>query len=209
MTFIAELLLKTFWQVWHTLLTNWPFLVASAVIAAVLKLYLDQDRVAAFLQRYRNAGVLIATGTAVTTPLCSCGTTAVILGMMAGSMPWAPIIAFMVSSPLTSPEELVFSAGLFGWTFGLAFFVSSILLGLAGGAAAHVLESRGWLAGQARFRPISGGSGIAQVAVAAPARWLQLGNEIWIAGRRLALFFFAFATIGYLLNNLIPSAWIS
>src|SRR5512138_464221 len=167
MAFITDLLLKTLGQVWHTLQTNWPFLVASAIIAAVLKLYLDQERVAAFLQRYRNAGVLIATGTAVTTPLCSCGTTAVILGMMAGSMPWAPIVAFMVSSPLTSPEELVFSAGLFGWAFAVAFYLSSILLGLIGGGAAYFLESRGWLKDQARFKPISGGSGLPEAAAVA------------------------------------------
>jgi len=209
MDFITELLLKTFGQVWLTLAHNWPFLVVSAVIAAVLKLYLDQDRVSAFLQRYRKAGVLMATGAAVTTPLCSCGTTAIILGMMAGSMPWAPIVAFMVSSPLTSPEELVFSAGLFGWTFGLAFFVVSILLGLLGGAAAQFMESRGWLAGQARFKPISGGSGLAQAAVIARPGFPQLVKEIWIAGKRLALYFLVFATIGYLLNNLIPQEWVA
>lgn len=209
MTFIVELLLKTLAQVWQTLAGNWPFLVVSAIIAAILKVYMDQDRVAAFLQRNRNAGVLIATGTAVTTPLCSCGTTAVILGMMAGSMPWAPIVAFMVSSPLTSPEELIFSAGLFGWNFGLTFFAASIVLGLLGGAAAQFMESRGWLKNQARFRPISGGSGLAVAKSVARPTWSVLGNEIWLAGRRLALFFLAFATIGYLLNNLIPSAWIT
>src|SRR3990172_6467040 len=139
MTPLLDLLSKTILQVWHTLSANWIFLLASAVIAAALKLYVDQDRVAAFLQRNRKAGVFIATGAAVTTPLCSCGTTAIILGMMAGNMPWAPIVAFMVSSPLTSPQELVFSAGLFGWTFALAFFIASILLGLAGGGFAHIL----------------------------------------------------------------------
>lgn len=50
------------------------------------------------------------------------------LGMMAGRMPWAPIGAFMVASPLTSPQELVYSAGLFGWTFALTFFGASIAL---------------------------------------------------------------------------------
>ncbi len=209
MTFITGLLIKTFGDIWTTLAHNWPFLVASAVIAALLKVYLDQERVAAFLQKYRNAGVLVATGAAVTTPLCSCGTTAVILGMMAGSLPWAPIVAFMVSSPLTSPEELIYSAGLFGWTFGLTFFVASIVLGLAGGAAAHILESRGWLKGQARFKPISGGSGLA-VAAEAPRRGLlEVAKETWLAGKRLAIYFLGFATIGYLLNNLIPSAWVS
>ena len=51
----------------------------------------------------------------VATPFCSCGTTAVVLGMMASTMPMAPIIAFMIASPLSSPEGLFYSAGLFGW----------------------------------------------------------------------------------------------
>jgi len=213
MTLLIELLTKTLTQVWHTLSVNWIFLLASAVIAAALKLYVNQDRVATFLQHNRRAGVVIATSAAVTTPLCSCGTTAVILGMMAGNMPWAPIIAFMVASPLTSPQELVFSAGLFGWNFALAFFGASILLGLAGGAFAHILEARGWLANQARFKSISGASGasIPVNAIQSKPRvtWNQFFNETWLAGKRLALFFLGFAFIGYLLNNLIPSQWIS
>jgi len=214
MTYLIELLVKTLSQVWHTLAVNWPFLAASAVITGVLKVYVDQDRVAAFLQRNRKSSVLISTGVAVTTPLCSCGTTAIVLGMMAGSMPWAPIVAFMVASPLTSPQELVFSAGLFGWPFALAFFIASIVLGLLGGAAAQILESSGWLANQARFKPISGASGATMQepviqTTASKASWRELFKETMVATRRLAVFFLAFAFIGYLLNNLIPAAWIS
>ena len=144
---IAQSLLKVVTSFVH----NWPFLVVSIVISVLLKLYLDSDKVAKFLLRHQRAGVLGATAMAVTTPLCSCGTTAIILGMMASMLPWAPIVAFMVASPLTSPEELVYSAGLFGWPFAWAFFISSILLGLMGGLAAAFMEKRGWLANQARM----------------------------------------------------------
>ncbi len=148
---LLNLVLKSIEQVWLTLQHNWPFLVLSVVIATALKLFVDTEKIAAFLGRHRRAGVLAATGAAVGTPLCSCGTTAVVLGMMASTMPWAPIVAFMVASPLTSPEELVYSAGLFGWPFALAFFAASIVLGLAGGWIAGVFERRGWLANQTRF----------------------------------------------------------
>jgi uncharacterized membrane protein YraQ (UPF0718 family) len=57
----------------------------------------------------------------------------------------------MVASPLTSPQELFYSAGLFGWPFAIAFFVASILLGLMGGAIANFAELRGWLKDQARI----------------------------------------------------------
>ncbi len=151
MDFVIELISTSLAQVWGTFLHNWPFLVVSVILAAVLKVVLDPDKISAFLQRYSKAGVVGATVVAVTTPLCSCGTMAIILGMMANTMPWAPIVAFMVSSPLTSPEELIYSAGLFGWPFAVAFFASSIVLGLAGGLLATVMESRGWLKNQNRF----------------------------------------------------------
>ena len=151
MEFILSVAITSIGQVSLTLLHNWPYLAVSVVIAALLKLYVNAEKVSAFLERYRGASVIAATTAAVATPFCSCGTTAVILGMMASKMPWAPIVAFMVASPLTSPQGLVYSAGLFGWPFALAFYVASIILGLVGGWVAAVFERRGWLANQARF----------------------------------------------------------
>ncbi|HEX9388569.1 MAG TPA: permease [Anaerolineales bacterium] len=148
---IISLLQYTFSKVVETFSHNWWLLLISIVISAALKLYVDQDAIARFLRRNTKNSVLMSTGIAVATPFCSCGTTAVILGMMASTIPWAPIVAFMVSSPLTFPEELFYSAGLFGWPFAIAFFVSSILLGLLGGAIASFAESRGWLVNQARM----------------------------------------------------------
>ena len=167
MEFIINLLVKSVLQVWISFTHNWPYLVLSVIIAVCLKLFLDPKKISTFLMRYRQAGVIGATVVAVTTPLCSCGTTAVVLGMMASMVPWAPIIAFMVSSPLSSPEGMVYSAGLFGWPFAIAMFGSSILLGLLGGLVGDILERRGWLANQTRF---SSPTPAASAADAAPAR---------------------------------------
>lgn len=151
MEFITKLTLISIEQVMLSFQHNWPFLLASVVIATLLKLYVNTEKVSAFLARNRGKGVLAATIAAVATPLCSCGTTAVVLGMMASTMPWAPIVAFMVASPLSSPEGVVYSAGIFGWPFAIAFYTASILLGLGGGWAATLLERRGWLDNQTRF----------------------------------------------------------
>jgi hypothetical protein len=215
---VVNLLVQTLGQVWLTFTHNWPFLIVSVLVASLMKLYLDQNKVAAFMKRYSRVGVVASTAVAVTTPLCSCGTTAVILGMIAGSMSWAPIVAFMVASPLTSPEELIYSAGLFGWPFAWAFFVASIALGLMGGLAAYQLEAWGWLKNQARFKPIRGASGLtsatqpAAAAMVQPQRkvgWRDLTGEMVRTGRQLVVFFFGFAFIGYFLNNLIPTAWVA
>ncbi|MCJ7781350.1 MAG: permease, partial [Acidimicrobiia bacterium] len=131
----------------------WPFLLISVLAAVIVSVYVGTERVSRLL----NRRAVIATGGAVllatVTPFCSCGTTAVLLGMLATATPWAPLVAFMVASPLTSPSELVFSAGLFGWPFATVFFVGTVVLGLAAGAAAGLLDRAGWLNNQARIRP--------------------------------------------------------
>jgi hypothetical protein len=205
--------LKVLAQVAHALQANWPYLLFSSLVAAALKLHANRKSVSAFLERHRRGGVVTATAAAVATPLCSCGTTAVILGMMAGSLPWAPIIAFMVASPLTSPGEFLYSAGLFGWPFASAFFAASIVLGLLGGLAGHLLDSRGWLDGQSRLSPAAQrvqlvlGPASAPAPMHSPAR--MLARETWVAGRRLLVFFLAFAFVGYLVDDLVPARWIT
>jgi hypothetical protein len=213
---IIGLFARTLGQVGHALGANWPFLLVSAVVAAALKLHAREGRVGAFLRRHRRGGVVAATTAAVVTPLCSCGTTAAVLGMVAGSMPWAPIVAFMVASPLTSPQELFYSAGLFGWSFAGAFFAASIVLGLLGGLVGHLLDSRGWLEGQSRMLPRANAAGAAALAIlpapvpVAPRPGLRgLAVASYAEGRRLLAYFLAFASIGYLLNDLVPVAWVT
>lgn len=246
---VISLLQFTFSKVVETFSHNWFLLVISILISAALKLFIDQDAIARFLRRNTKNSVLLSTGVAVGTPFCSCGTTAVVLGMMASTVPWAPIVAFLVASPLTSPQELFYSAGLFGWNFAIAFFVASILLGLTGGAIASFAEARGWLANQARMAPSKPSSlslgimgGPAPIALSAvpesAAATSQCGcssnrveltvlaqpkvdpakpavtfsafvQEVYSISKRLLPLFFGFTFVGYLLNGLIPAAWIT
>ena len=196
----------------QTFIELWPLLLVSILVSVTLKLYVDQDGVAHFLRRNKRNSVAMSTALAVGTPFCSCGTTAVVLGMMASTVPWAPIVAFLVASPLTSPQEMVYSAGLFGWPFAIAFMLASILLGLAGGALAEFAEQRGWLKNQARFQarpetalPILGPApnpGRPRVTAK------QFGKELFDMSWRLVLMFFGFSFIGYFLNGIIPQDWI-
>ncbi len=202
-------------QVARALVDNWPFLAASVLVASMLKVVAGKDKVGGFLRRHRRGSVIAATSAAVATPLCSCGTTAVVLGMMAGSVPWAPIVAFMVASPLTSPGELIYSAALFGWPFAAAFFLASIALGLLGGLAGHLFDSRGWLANQARLRPsdepAEPRAAVIPLALAHPRpRWdaRAIARDAWLSGRRLLAYFVIFAFVGYLVNDLIPTRWV-
>ncbi len=226
---IGDLLWRVLGDVGATIVHTWPFLLISIVAAAAVTTYVGTDRVAALL----NRRVFIAIGAAVLvatlTPFCSCGTTAVLLGMMAASAPWAPLVAFMVSSPLTSPSELVLSTGLFGWEFAWIFFLGTVVLGIAAGVIAYFIEKTGWLQGQARMEAsddscgcddscsiepvaLSVGPGTASVAeyqtLRQRLRWPEFRSQLIEIGRRLAFFFLAFTAIGYLVIEAIPTSWL-
>jgi len=159
---LIDLLGRVLGDVVTTFRHVWPFLALSVVAAAAVSVYVGTERASRMLQRRSSIAVIGAVLVATLTPFCSCGTTAVLLGMLATASPWAPLVAFMVASPLTSPSELVFSAGLFGWSFALIFFVGTIVIGIVSGAIAGMLDRAGWLEGQARVQPVedtcSGGS---------------------------------------------------
>jgi uncharacterized protein len=172
----------------------------------------------------------------------------VTLGMLATSAPWAPIVAFMVASPLTSPSELLLSAGLLGWPFALLFFVGTIGLGLVAGGVTAAIDRTGWLAGQARLAADRCGTTCGPTpdpspdptpavtagpqpapAVLAPTTlsvgpgaaahtevgtWAQrtrarlFVQEFASVGRRLAVFFLGFTTLGYLVIEAVPTSWL-
>lgn len=226
---MIDFLLRVLGDVGTTIAHTWPFLLISILAAAAVTTYVGTDRISKLL----NRRVGLATGAAVLlatlTPFCSCGTTAVLLGMMATSAPWAPLVAFMVSSPLTSPSELILSAGLFGWPFALWFFIGTIGLGLGAGAVAHMIEKTGWLRGQARMEPQDDACGCSDACAIEPvpvaigpgtasvteyrtlAQRLRLDDfrsDLVDIGRRLILFFLAFTTVGYLVIEAIPTSWL-
>jgi hypothetical protein len=226
----TDLLVRVFDDVVATTGRVWPFLLISLLAAAVVNVYVGSERVSALLRRRAS----VATGGAVLfaalTPFCSCGTTAVLLGMLATSTPWAPLVAFMVASPLTSASELVFSAGLFGWSFALLFFAGTIVLGFGAGAVAAVFDRMGWLANQARAGgddsscssgmcelrgavATSIGPGAASVeefpALRQRLRLNELLAEVRTVGRKLIPLFFGFTAVGYLVIEAIPTEWLT
>ena len=230
MNHVIDLIERVLSDVSATFMRVWPFLLISVVAAALVSVYVGTDRVSRLLKRRSVMAVGGAVLLATLTPFCSCGTTAVLLGMLATAAPWAPLVAFMVASPLTSPSELVLSAGLFGWPFAILFFLGTIALGLVAGAVAASLDRAGWLHNQARVQPepctassdacstsqplaLGVGPGTASTTELSTRmqRWKirDLYQALGTVGRKLVLFFFGFTAIGYLAIEAIPTAWLT
>ncbi|MDF2547811.1 MAG: hypothetical protein K0R93_2709 [Anaerosolibacter sp.] len=120
---------------------DWLILLLGIIMAVGINVYVDADNLRRLLQKNSRLSVPGSVAFGALTPLCACGTMAVLLSMFISSLPWGPVMAFLVSSPLTSPSEFMFETAFLGARFATAVLISSIVLGISAGFLAHYLET--------------------------------------------------------------------
>ncbi len=254
-----------------TLAHNLPALILGVLAAAAITVYVKPERIRKWLMRRSSVSIPATVAFGAFTPFCACGTMAVVLAMLAMSLPWGPVMAFLTSSPLMSPEGFVLISGIIGPAFAIALTVSSVLIGTGSGYAAHLIEKKThFLDNQLRFAakkeaPAAVGCSCSSPKAAAEADVLFSGasqeqcgcnalaqqsgcgcgaadieaqdccgviagplkenriKEFLIRSRisellraafnigikRILPYFAVFAAIGFFINRLIPSEWIS
>lgn len=207
------------------LAADWMLLLFGILVAVFLDVYVDGERLRTAMSRKSGVGILGSVAVGSLTPLCACGTMAVILSMFLSAISWGPVMAFLVSSPLTSPSEFLFESVFLGRHFALAMAASSVALGVSAGFTSAFLERRtGFFEGQ--FRPSSGrGDSIAcsceGLPPAQPAGEKAPGfmkrlkikallvSFIRLGLFRILLYFVLFIALGKIVEMLVPKEWVS
>jgi uncharacterized membrane protein YraQ (UPF0718 family) len=150
--YTAELLSKTFAAVLTSLAHNWKVLGFAIILAVVLKTYVNSDKLSQLLFKRKKISIFASVAFGAFTPLCACGTMAVIIGMLTTTFPWGPIMAFLTSSPLMSPDGFVLISGIISLKFAIALTVASLVIGISSGFITNIIEKRTrLLVGQSRF----------------------------------------------------------
>ncbi|SHJ08504.1 Uncharacterized membrane protein YraQ, UPF0718 family [Geosporobacter subterraneus DSM 17957] len=148
MNLVKDVLLTVF----NYLKADWHILLIGILMAVSINVYVDAMKLKKYLEKNAALSVPGSVAFGALTPLCACGTMAVLLSMFISSMPWGAVMAFLVSSPLTSPSEFMFQTSFFGARFATMVLISSIALGLLAGFIAHLLDMKtNFFAGQFRL----------------------------------------------------------
>lgn len=127
-----------------------PYLLVGIVLAAALQSAIPAARLR---KLFATAGVwpiVIATAAAVSTPLCSCGTVSIMIPLLAAGVPWGPVFAWLIASPIMGPTDLLLIGGTLGWDMAVTKLLVGLVLGVGGGLLADHLQAAGVLAGQSR-----------------------------------------------------------
>lgn len=135
-----SLVIELMTYVIKTLIHNAPYLMVGILIAAVVKVYVDPDKFKTAILKKANISIPGSVAFGAFTPFCACGTMAVIVAMLTTALPWGPIMAFLTSSPLMSPDEFIMIAGIVSLKFAIALTVASVIIGLGSGYISHLIE---------------------------------------------------------------------
>jgi uncharacterized membrane protein YraQ (UPF0718 family) len=219
---MLNLLKETISYVVHTLVHNAPVLAFGILVAAVITVYVDPEKLRKALMKKAGVSITGSVAFGAFTPFCACGTMAVIVSMMTTALPWGPIMAFLTSSPLMSPDGFILLSGIVSFKFAVALTAASIIVGICSGYITHFIEKKTrFLENQARFtgKATCCGSSAAVEAscctqetatikgknFAERYKLKKLFNVFYEVGvKRVLLYFAVFAAIGFLIDKYVP-----
>lgn len=146
--FLADTIATVLTSLYH----NWLPLSLAILTAVLMKVYVNAEKLKQkFLERPK-VSIVASVAFGAFTPLCACGTTAVVIGLLSTAIPWGPVMAFITSSPLMSPDGFIMIAGVIDLKFAIALAISSLIIGFTSGGLTHLIErNTDFLKGQLRF----------------------------------------------------------
>lgn len=117
-----------------------PSLVTGILVSTILILYLPRERIGRLLYRKGGPAVVFSACLGALSPI---GTYAVIPFVASllrtASFPVAPLVAFLIASPLINPLLFFLTKAAFGMEMALMRLAASLILGILGGLAALYL----------------------------------------------------------------------
>jgi len=121
-------------QVYVLILQLLPYLVVSILLSTVIKQYTSADTLKKYLSgKNIYFSIVVAALLGIVSPLGSYVVIPLSAALVMGGLPLAPVIAFMVSSPLINPGLFMLTLGALGPEMAVMRVVSAFILGVSAG----------------------------------------------------------------------------
>ncbi len=109
-------------------------LAVIVFVVSFVRSYFPPEKTRKYLAHKREwVGNVIGAGTGVVTPFCSCSAVPLFIGFVESGVPLGVTFSFLIASPLVDLVALSLLVALFGWKIAVAYFVSGMIVAVAGG----------------------------------------------------------------------------
>lgn len=176
-----------------------PLVIPGVLLSAWVRASGASGRISEIFRGNMHRTILAASAIGAVTPVCGVSVLPLMVGLLAGGVPLAPVMAFWLSSPVTDPAMLATTAATLGAEFAIGKTLAAFCIGLAGGSLTAMMAHKDWAVTALRSNAIVGGLGqICQPDSFAPAIWKD-------AERRMGFYSEIKATTRLVLICLIPA----
>jgi uncharacterized membrane protein YraQ (UPF0718 family) len=127
----------------------WYFLAIGIVIGSIISAYIPKRKLSSLARQSGVKGIVVASLLGAASPLDSYAVIPIFTAMLASGLPRAPVMAFLVSSPLINPMMFFWTWTVINPPIALARLVSTITLGILCGLLVDYFTQKGFILDEA------------------------------------------------------------
>lgn len=136
-----------------------PLVIPGVLLSAWVRASGASGRISEIFRGNIHRTILAASAIGAVTPVCGVSVLPLMVGLLAGGVPLAPVMAFWLSSPVTDPAMLATTAATLGVEFAVGKTLAAFCIGLAGGSLTAMMAHKKWAIAALRDNTIVGGLG--------------------------------------------------
>ncbi|MGB1127288.1 MAG: permease [Opitutales bacterium] len=179
-------------------------LAVMVFLVGVVRTWLPQHRLKAWMNRGGLAGNFIAALFGAITPFCSCSSIPIFISLLKAGVPLGVSFSFLITSPIINEYLVILMAGEFGVPVTVAYVSSGLFLGTATGALLGKMRLGKYLE-----QDMSGATEDGDDRAHTTATRLRAGfEESLTVIRQIWLWVIAGVGIGAFIHNYIPQDMI-
>jgi uncharacterized membrane protein YraQ (UPF0718 family) len=122
-----------------------PIVLPGVFLAAWLIASGAGDRVAMVFKGRLYQSIFTASFVGALVPVCGITALPMMAGLLAARVPLAPVMAFWLASPITSPSIFAATVATLGWNYAIGKSVAAVGLGIFGGVVTAQFANSHWI----------------------------------------------------------------
>ncbi|MEG1109023.1 MAG: permease [Oscillospiraceae bacterium] len=175
-------------------------------IISYIQSYFPPERTKKILGRFHGIGAnILAALLGTVTPFCSCSSIPLFIGFSSAGLPVGVTFSFLISSPMVDLGSLVLLMSVFGGKTALAYVILGLIIAVIGGT---LIEKLGMERYVEDFIKSAGGVALESPNLTRRERLSYAKDQVLATIKKVAPYILIGVSIGAIIHNLIPQAWI-
>ena len=176
-------------------------------IISYIQSFFPPERSKRILSRFHGIGAnIVAALLGTVTPFCSCSSIPLFMGFSSAGLPVGVTFSFLISSPMVDLGSLLILMSIFGANVAILYVVVGLIVAVVGGTIIEKLHMERYVES---FILTAGGVDISSPTLTRRDRVRYSKEQMLATFKKVFPYILIGVSIGALIHNWIPEAWIA